>query len=279
MTHDWTPTIVVNGFLGDVFAPGSWSISAEALLYIVYIPLAPFLARSLKSERTVLWALAALVSAVSLFNVGRLVGWWFPTTEYFYPGFEFWLYHRSPFCRLSEFTLGALTAALYNVRSTSAVTMRERTLCGIAAGIGALWALALLLTSAVPGLSKQALTLQLSWGFAPSAAAILYYLARCKSPLSGLVDNRVAIALGDASYSIYLLQWLTFSTFMVQGVAFNELLVPKILLAWLMTLLSLGCYHYFERPARLLIRRLLAPERIRGLLPGKRMRQISARPS
>ena len=79
------------------------------------------------------------------------------------------------------------------------------------------------------------------------------------------------IALGNASYSIYLLQWLTFSTFMAQGVAANVLLVPKILLAWLMTvLLSLGCYHYFERPARSFIRRLLAAERVRGLLPGKR---------
>jgi hypothetical protein len=40
-------------------------------------------------------------------------------TKYFYPGFDYWLYHRSPFCRLSEFTLGALIAALYDARSAS----------------------------------------------------------------------------------------------------------------------------------------------------------------
>jgi peptidoglycan/LPS O-acetylase OafA/YrhL len=271
MTHDWTPTVVFNGLLGDVFAPGAWSISAEVLLYIVYIPLAPLLARCLTSERVILWALGVLVALVSLFYLGRVIGWWLPTTEYTYLGLDFWLYHRSPFCRLSEFTLGALIAALYNVRSTSPVTMRERTVSAIAAGIGVVWALALLLSGAVPGLGKQVMTLQLSWGFAPSVAAVIYYLARCKSPVSRLVENRAMIALGDASYSIYLLQWLTFSTFMAQGVAANALLVPKILLAWLMTaLLSLGCYYYFERPARSCIRRLLAIERLRGLLPGKR---------
>jgi len=271
MTHDWTPTIVFNGLLGDVFAPGSWSISAEVFLYIVYIALAPLLDRLLKSERVILWALGTLVALVSLFYLGRVIGWWLPTTEYTYLGLDYWLYHRSPFCRLSEFTLGALIAALYNGRRTSAVTVRERTVSGIAAGVGVVWALALLLSGAVPGLSNQALTLQLSWGFAPSVAAVIYYLARCKSPVSRLVENRAMIALGDASYSIYMLQWLTFSTFMAQGVAANALLVPKILLAWLMTaLLSLGCYHYFERPARSFIRRLLAIERLRGLLPGKR---------
>jgi peptidoglycan/LPS O-acetylase OafA/YrhL len=28
MTHDWSPQVVGNRFLGDLFAPGSWSISA-----------------------------------------------------------------------------------------------------------------------------------------------------------------------------------------------------------------------------------------------------------
>jgi peptidoglycan/LPS O-acetylase OafA/YrhL len=271
MTHDWTPTVVFNGLLGDVFAPGSWSISAEVLLYIVYIALAPLLHRLLKSERVILWTLGTLIALVSLFYLGRLIGWWLLVTKYFYPGFDYWLYHRSPFCRLSEFTLGALIAALYDARSASAVTVRERTISGIAASIGVVWALALLFSGAVPALSNHALTLQLSWGFAPSVGAVMYYLARCKSPVSRLVENRMVITLGDASYSIYMLQWLTFSTFMAQGVAANALLVPKILLAWLMTiLLSLGCYCYFERPARSFIRRLLAIERVRGLLPGKR---------
>jgi peptidoglycan/LPS O-acetylase OafA/YrhL len=62
--------------------------------------------------------------------------------------------------------------------------------------------------------------------------------------------------LGDASYSIYLLQWVFFSV----------LLVPKIVLAWMMTaILSLGCYRYFERPARSFIRRVMAPEKFSGL--------------
>jgi peptidoglycan/LPS O-acetylase OafA/YrhL len=46
---------------------------------------------------------------------------------------------------------------------------------------------------------------------------------------------------------------------MSSGVSTNQLLVPKIALAWLMTgLLALGCYRYFEWPMRVFLRRALA---------------------
>jgi peptidoglycan/LPS O-acetylase OafA/YrhL len=266
MTHDWSPQVVGNGFLGDAFAPGSWSISAEVFLYLIYIAMARPIYRFLNSGQVILSTIGALIVLVSLFYVGKAAGWWYATLDFSYPNTDHWLFYRSPLCRISEFALGVLVAALYNARSKSPVTAREHSLAAIAAGIGAVWAVALLLLGEIPAIKNQALLFQLSWGFAPSVAALMFYLARCKSPLSRFVENKTIILLGDASYSIYLLQWVFFSVMMAAGVAANVLFVPKIVLAWMMTaILSLGCYRYFERPARSFIRRVMAPEKFSGL--------------
>jgi len=147
-------------------------------------------------------------------------------------------------------------------RSTSPVTARERQIAGVIAAIGASWAVALLMGNAVPALKNQAATLRESWGLAPSAAALIYYLARCRSPLSWFTENRAAILLGEASYSIYLPHWVFMWVFASSGLTANVLFAPKIALAWLMTgILGLGCYRYFEWPARVFLRRVMAPSR------------------
>jgi peptidoglycan/LPS O-acetylase OafA/YrhL len=268
MTHDWTPRLVSDTYVGALFAPGSWSISAEVFLYIAYVPLAFLFHRRLKSEIVILWLLGLLITVVSLFYVGWIIGWWLPSFDFTPPSFDHWLYYRSPFCRLSEFMLGVLIAALYNVRSAIPVTRRERVVAELAACVGAIWAVALLLGGAVPGLYEATLKLQVSWGLAPSAGAVIYYLARCKSVLSHVAENRFVVALGEASYSIYMLQWIFIGFFGSGGhILANGLLVPKIVVVWLMTvLLSLGCYHYFELPARRFIRRMLAIDQVRGFL-------------
>jgi peptidoglycan/LPS O-acetylase OafA/YrhL len=255
MTHDWFPRVVGGILMGDLFAPASWSISAEVFLYLLYVPLARPLHRLLKSERTILGTIGTLSAIVTVFYLFRLAGSWASGNDY-------WLFYRSPFCRVSEFALGALIAALYNVRSSRPVTVRERRLTATLAAVGATWAVALLAASVVPAIQDQATMLQQSWGLAPSAAALIYYLARCRSPLSWFVENKATILLGEASYSIYLLHWVFFWVFTSSGVAANVLLGPKVALTWLMTcLLSLGCYQYFEGPARVFIRRAMAPRK------------------
>ena len=252
MTHDWFPRVVDNIMLGDLFAPASWSISAEVFLYLIYTAIARPVDRLLRTERTIIRVAGAFVVLVSLFYLGRLAGLWYATNDQ-------WLFYRSPFCRISEFTLGVLVAALYNVRNASVATTEERRVAALLAGTGAAWIVFLLVAGALPSTQDQALMLQYSWGFAPSVGALIYFLARCKSPLSWWVENKGAILLGEASYSIYLLHWVFLLVFMSSGVSNNQLLVPKIVLAWLMTgLLALGCYRYFEWPMRVFVRRALA---------------------
>jgi peptidoglycan/LPS O-acetylase OafA/YrhL len=252
MTHDWFPRVFDNIMLGDLFAPASWSISAEVFLYLVYMAIARPVDRLLRMERTIIRVGSVFVVLVSLFHLGRLAGLWYTANDQ-------WLFYRSPFCRISEFTLGVLVAAFYNVRNASVATAEERRVAALLAVIGAAWIVFLLVAGALPSTQDQALMLQYSWGFAPSVGALIYFLARCKSPLSWWVENKGAILLGEASYSIYLLHWVFLWVFMSSGVSTNQLLVPKIALAWLMTgLLALGCYRYFEWPMRVFLRRALA---------------------
>ena len=177
----WASQVVGNGFLGDVFAPGSWSISAEVFLYLIYIAMARPIYRFLRCEQAILLMIGALVAVVTLFYVGRTAGWWYATMDFSYPSMDHWLLYRSPLCRVSEFALGVLVAALYTARRETPVTVRERSLAAIAVGIGVVWAVALLLLGEIPATKNQVLLFQVSWGFAPSVAALMFYLARCKS--------------------------------------------------------------------------------------------------
>ena len=163
-------------------------------------------------------------------------------------------------------------AALYTARRETPVTVRERSLAAIAAGIGVVWAVALLLLGEIPATKNQVLLFQVSWGFAPSVAALMFYLARCKRPLSWFVENKTIILLGDASYSIYLLQWVVFSVMAAAGVAVNALLVPKIVLAWMMTaILSLGCYRYLRVSGPVVYPPGHGPRQIQRALPQKNL--------
>ncbi len=105
-------------------------------------------------------------------------------------------------------------------------------------------------------------SLQHSWGFAPGCAGLIYYVARFKSRLARLVENRRVIALGDASYSIYLLH-----PFVFWGIFHGDLSDPVFNLLRLaltyagIVLLSLAVYRSYEVPSRRLIRSWLAPRR------------------
>ena len=85
--------------------------------------------------------IGALVAVLTLFYVGKTAGWWYATMDFSYPSMDHWLLYRSPLCRVSEFALGVLVAALYTARRETPVTVRERSLAAIAVGIGVVWAL------------------------------------------------------------------------------------------------------------------------------------------
>jgi peptidoglycan/LPS O-acetylase OafA/YrhL len=100
---------------------------------------------------------------------------------------------------------------------------------------------------------------QMSWGDAPSCAALIYYFARIKSRWSAAVEAPFVILLGDASYSIYFLHGWFISLLCHGGMTDYRLAIFKIAVAWTLTAFAaVGVYRYFEAPARRAIRAALA---------------------
>jgi peptidoglycan/LPS O-acetylase OafA/YrhL len=174
--------------------------------------------------------------------------------------FVLWLSYVSPYLRIGEFVLGAMTAQLYVALQRRDVTRREN-----AFGGALFWAAALsvLLVTYVEYSPDVAMTIlrkmNLNFALAPSVALLVFCAARYQSAASRLLMSRPAIALGEASYSIYLVHSIVLISAVkltgnaVHGIAYN--VVKLIVLMTIVVAISLLLYVYYEAPARSWLRR------------------------
>jgi peptidoglycan/LPS O-acetylase OafA/YrhL len=243
MSQDWTPTLIDGRYVTSLYIGSAWSISAEAGLYIFYLVLATPL-NGLRSVHTTLWAIITLSIAGFVFVGGYATGLWLD--ELLQPD---WWFGFSPFGRLPEFFLGALIAQIVLV-SIKPDFHAERHARWIGL-FGAVWIIGLFLAC------YEYPNLQVAFGFAPGIAAAVYFLARYRSRATVLLDTPIVLALGDASYSIYMLHGFAIGYVMRQSPYLSPL--PRIAMAWgLTTLISIFTYRYFEAPAPSFIRRTAA---------------------
>ena len=116
--------------------------------------------------------------------------------------------------------------------------------------------------------------MDMNFALAPSAALLIFCAARYRSSVSWVLNTRAAIALGDASYSIYLIHlgvllavaWAIGSA--MHGVAVDSLRLIAVIAA--IIALSMLIYRFYEAPARKWLRRLgarRAPLRARAETP------------
>ena len=171
-----------------------------------------------------------------------------------------WLLYVSPYLRIGEFVLGAMTAQLYVALQRRDVTRRENALGG-----ALFWAAALsvLLVNYVEYSPDVPMTIfrkmNMNFALAPSVALLVFCAARYQSAASRLLTSRPAIALGEASYSIYLVHSIVLISAVkltgnvVHGTAYN--VVKLIVLMAIVVAISLLLYAYYEAPARSWLRR------------------------
>jgi peptidoglycan/LPS O-acetylase OafA/YrhL len=235
MTQDWTPTLLDGRLLATLYVGGAWSISAEVGLYIFYLALAVPL-DGLRTVRPTLCVIAGLCIVGTIFIGGYAGGFWLGRL----PQRDWWL-SLSPFCRVPEFLLGALIAQLYLIRPD----LRNARWTGFAGGC---WIIASFAACYVfPNF-------QASFGFAPGVAAVMFYLAYYRSRAAVLIETRIMLVLGEASYSIYLLHGFVLWYVMKQSPYLPSVL--RIAIAWgLLLVLSIIVYRWFEAPLRRFIRR------------------------
>jgi peptidoglycan/LPS O-acetylase OafA/YrhL len=162
-----------------------------------------------------------------------------------------WIFYYTPYARISEFLLGALTAHLF--------MQGPRQDASIWAGPSALIALVFSIWLQIhlpPG------PFAWSFGIAPFIALAIYLCARFpRNVVARALSCRPVAVLGGASYSIYLLHPIVLAAFrMSESELANATLVHSLarasLTLFLILGLSLGSYRYFETPARQFIRAL-----------------------
>jgi peptidoglycan/LPS O-acetylase OafA/YrhL len=157
-----------------------------------------------------------------------------------------WWFSLSPLARAPEFLLGALLAQIYLLGPRVLLRDANHYLqwMGVA---GCLWVIGLFSACyAYPAL-------QATFGFAPGIAMLMYYFASYRSRLGGLFETPAMLAIGDASYSTYMLHGFVIAYVFKQTP--HESTGLRVALAWgCVTVISILVYRYFELPARRFIR-------------------------
>jgi peptidoglycan/LPS O-acetylase OafA/YrhL len=222
----------------------AWSISVEVFLYFCYVAVCRPLGR-LTSTRSILVAISALV-VVSTIGFGvvllRIQAWqdWD------------WSFYISPYCRIPEFFLGALTAALFQKVPKANVTLLG---CASLA-----WVLTFLFGPAIFPRNIGDLY-HLCWMFAPGVAGLIYTLAVKRH---AFFENKGVLVLGEASYSMYLLQPYVIASVLLAGGDMTNVWVVvskcALIFVWL-SATSIASFTCLEVPARRFIRSMLNPDR------------------
>jgi peptidoglycan/LPS O-acetylase OafA/YrhL len=260
------------------FYPHSWSISTELFFYLLY-PLGAALLSRLTRFRTAVAVWALFVAAAfaflwllftskdcPLFREVRQAGFDEPGAT---PTFVSWLGYFCPITRFLEFLLGCLTAQTFlTVRHLPVGRWEKR--AGPACLVLSLVVLVLLhwLVFRAPDHFTEVLLQFLKWNFlfAPPLAVLMFCCVRYQTPLNRWLDCKPVAALGEASYSIYLLQPWLLTPFIYPG---HPAFRWPLLVEWafrmavalaLVLVVALGTCAYIETPGRRWLRRWFGAE-------------------
>jgi peptidoglycan/LPS O-acetylase OafA/YrhL len=255
----------------------TWSISTEWFFYLSYPLVALLVIRARHPLVTIIaalvWCIAwssvvtalfdhlAPIDAWAIDHYGSLAGLANGNQDSFFR----WLMYFSPYLRVGEFILGCIIAQLYIQLQGKSPTDRERFVGYLLLAIGIVTVPILTYLMYAPnGHVAFIRKLNFSFGLAPSVALIIFCAARYDTLFSRILNSRPLVALGDASYSIYLTHFLIFvlsASFLggalpvtVPNVVF--LAIKYLFLLALILLISLGLHAFFEVPARQWLRGL-----------------------
>jgi hypothetical protein len=272
--QSWIYKVIDGGALIDAIRGGSpptWSISTEWFFYLAY-PLIAWLILRARAPAMILlvvgiWCVLWTAFSTGLYDRSPQIDAW--AVGHFGPiagvqnhedSFVRWLLYVSPYLRIGEFVLGAMTAQLYIVLQRRDVTRGENTLGGAmfwAAVLSVLLVTYLEYSPDVPTTIFRKMST--NFALAPSVALLVFCAARYRGAASRLLTSRPAIALGEASYSIYLVHSIVLISAVkltgsaVHGTAYNVL--KLIVLMAIVVAISLLLYAYYEAPARQWLRR------------------------
>jgi peptidoglycan/LPS O-acetylase OafA/YrhL len=254
-------------------SPITWSISTEWFFYFVYLALVCLILRSRTPLITllviVLWCFIWAEIASGLFRAGTSVNGWgvarfgsiADINEHQQQSFLRWLQYFSPYLRLGEFVLGSLMAQLYVQLRSKKISMQENALGTAAFVAGAVSAVGITYMEYSPNVGMTVLReMNMNFALAPSAALLIFSAARYRFVPIRTLTCRPVLALGEASYSIYLLHMVILMAaarlFAPTGHGLLYGVTELLVLIIAILLISIALYAYYEAPARRILRGL-----------------------
>lgn len=238
LLNAWTPWTSCG-----INCPG-WSLSAEAFFYVVFPFIIPAF-RRLGSRRLLALAAGLWGMAVILPFLYTLAGGSVAADTHGKVLFRD-VIRFTPLLHLPQFLIGAVTGLLYTRRQANGTPFWKpsRGLAALALGV-IIWAM--LRFEIEYALVNNGL-------FAPLFAFILFVLARDSSFLTQIFSRRWMMALGEASYAVYILQYPLAGWFarIRQGtwIAVKLDYAPLLVYTMLLVALSLASYKFLETPTR-----------------------------
>ncbi len=252
----------------------AWSISTEFFLYLTYPVLCVFILRARTAHRAIYLALvvasmAAIVLAALksspdwLDRCGALLGVVENSNARPRTLFSDWFNYIAPYTRIFEFMTGCVLAQLYRTLAGRAVGVFEKKAAALALTLAVLNICAFVLRNML-GAPSLAAGLGMA-GLLPALAILIFCCARYDLGVVRALSAASLVALGEASYSIYLLHIIVIETsapsLLVEPTLLNILLLSgrALIILAAIVILSLGTHRYFEQPARQWLRIRLAP--------------------
>ena len=260
LTQTWFD---VHGAVGDLIG-GSWSISSEIFLYLIFIPFAGTVSRTKKPLNAII--ALSVIATIILVTIDNFHA---PIDNFLSPFLGVnnprvtappadWLTYTAPLPRLFEFFIGAMAAQF--ILASKQKSMRQNW-SQATISVCVIWFIIVGLIAPHIHIGPIAV-LQRTFLWSPVIAIAMIAICREESAWSRLLSSRMMIAAGEISYSVYLLQTISFialvNTF--PGMKDNlSVIIRSILMVLLTTALAYGTYHLLERPARQWIRKALSP--------------------
>jgi peptidoglycan/LPS O-acetylase OafA/YrhL len=264
----------------------AWSISSEVFFYLAYT-IFVFAILALRRPGRCLAALgvfsAAILGALSLtfLHLDGVLSFFrshwtnfLPMAENYSSSFFHWLFYTSPYVRICEFVLGCLTAQLFLLVQDRPILQAEQrgTTFLLYAALGAVFVfgVAFALAPQPPEASVSAVQFfQLDFGCAIPAAAIIFCVARYRSPVAAFLSTPWMVWLGDISYSIYAVHIWTLRPFerpptnLTLTTAIDA--VVRVTLAIVFTIIvATATFRIIEVPCRRYLRARLAASAAKG---------------
>ncbi len=253
-------------------SPLTWSISTEWFFYFVYPFIAWLILRARRPSITagvvVLWCLVWIGLATAIYDRSPQIDAWAierfgsvaGAQDHQQDLFVRWLLYMSPYLRIGEFGLGALIAQLYVLlRPRPATELESRIANAVLIAAGAsVFLITYLMYSPTVG-QNIFRKMNMNFALAPACALIIFCAARYASAISAALTSRTAILMGDASYSIYLVHYVAFTTVVAltgraaHSVALDVATLVAVTAA--IFAISVTLFAYFEDPCRRWLRR------------------------